>query len=108
MKKFLYPTSGSFGNPLFVFKFSCTKALTKWEGPKFIWNSHQKLCLFYSWQLRKRHHFWWASQTNVDPFYFVRALIEYVSSFWCLNAVSQKTIHKNRHFKNSLIVWLLI
>jgi hypothetical protein len=29
MKKFLYPTSGSFGNPLFVFKFSCTKALTK-------------------------------------------------------------------------------
>ena len=36
--------------------------------------AHQKLCLFYSWQLRKRHNFWWTSQTNFGPSYFVRAL----------------------------------
>ena len=34
----------------------------------------KKWCLFYSWQLRKGHHFWWASQTNFSPSYFVRAL----------------------------------
>ena len=30
---------------------------------------------FYRWQLRKRHHFWWASQINFSPSYFVRALV---------------------------------
>ena len=29
------------------------------------------LVWFRSWQLRKRHHFWWASQTNFSPSYFV-------------------------------------
>ena len=29
---------------------------------------------FYSWQLRKRHHFLWTSQTNVGHSCFVRAL----------------------------------
>ena len=29
---------------------------------------------FYSWQLRKRHHMWWASQANFGPSYFVKAL----------------------------------
>ena len=29
---------------------------------------------FYSRQLRKRHHFWWASQTNFGSSYFVRTL----------------------------------
>ena len=43
--------------------------------PKFVWDAHQKLCLFYSWQLRRRHNFWWASQTNFGPSCFVRALV---------------------------------
>ena len=35
-------------------------------------------CIFYSCQLRKRHHFWWASQTNIRPFLFSQL---YMS--WC-------------------------
>ena len=36
-------------------------------GPRF----------FFRWQLKKRHYLWWASQTNFDPSYFVRVLVQH-------------------------------
>ena len=41
----------------------------------FVWDAHQKWCLFLSYQLKKRRHFWWASITNICSSYFVRALV---------------------------------
>ena len=63
-----------FGNigPSYVW---ITKALTKYEGSKMKRDARQKWCLFYSWQLRKRHHFWRASLFIFGPSYFVKALV---------------------------------
>ena len=38
-------------------------------------DARQKWCLIYSWQLRKRHHFWRASLFSFGPSYFVKALV---------------------------------
>ena len=47
------------------------KVLRRYERPKMKIDVLQKWCLFYSWQLRKRHHFWQASLFSFSPSYFV-------------------------------------
>ena len=47
-------------------------------------DARQKGCLFYSWQLRKIHHFWWASLFIFGPSYFVKALpVVFGLLKWC-------------------------
>ena len=73
------------------------EALTKQEWPKFVWVAHQKCCLFYSWQLRKRHHFWWTSQTIFVTSYFARALVQ-VNLCQKLSFLNQLTHNMTRDF----------
>ena len=66
----------------------------------FVRDACLKLCLFCSWQLRKRHHFWRTSQTYFGPSYFNKALVNYLLFFnffcpiWYLlySAVSNQVI----------------
>ena len=39
-------------------KLYVTKAITKEDGPKLFFSCTKNGVFFYSWQLRKRHHFW--------------------------------------------------
>jgi hypothetical protein len=48
-----------------------------------------KLMSFYSWQLRKRHHFWRASLFIFGRLYFIRALA-YFTSIWKMNWKGKK------------------
>ena len=46
---------------------------------KAFFEMHQKWCLFYSWQLRKRHQFWCSSNKYLAYSYLVRALSTYLT-----------------------------